>query len=154
MNIVLYQPEIPQNTGNIARTAAVSASTLHLIKPMGFSLSEKALRRAGLDYWNLLDVHVYENFEDFKKTYPNQQLYLLTTHAQKSYADYHYRPDDFFMFGKETAGVPEYIHKDPLVTSIRIPMLDLEQARSLNLSNAVSIILYEALKQNSFPNLR
>lgn len=154
MNIVLYQPEIPQNTGNIARTAAVTATTLHLIKPMGFSLSDKALRRAGLDYWNLLDVHVYDSFEDFKKTYPNQRLYLLTTHAQQCYSDFHYTPEEFFLFGKETAGVPDNIHHDPLVTSIRIPMLDLEQARSLNLANAVNIILYEALKQNGFPNLR
>ncbi len=154
MNIVLYQPEIPQNTGNIARTAAVTATTLHLIKPLGFSLSEKALKRAGLDYWNLLDLHVYENYEEFKNIYPDKQLYLLTTHAEQCYSDFQYTSEDFFLFGKETAGVPETIHKDPKVTSIRIPMLDLEQARSLNLANAVNIILYEALKQNGFPNLR
>lgn len=153
MNIVLYQPEIPQNTGNIARTCAITETTLHLIKPLGFSLDEKHLKRAGLDYWDLLDLHVYESFEDFIEKNKDIQLYLLTTKAEKFHDAIEYDKDAYLMFGKETAGIPSEIHKAYPENRFRIPMRNHEKARSLNLSNAVNIVLYEALRQHNFPGL-
>jgi len=153
MNIVLYQPEIPQNTGNISRTCALTETSLHLIKPLGFSLDEKHLKRAGLDYWNLLDLHVYECFEDFKEKNPQSKLYLLTTKAEKFYDAIEYDEDAFLMFGKETAGIPREIHEAYPENRFRIPMRNHEDARSLNLSNAVNIVLYEALRQHRFQGM-
>lgn len=151
MNIILLEPEIPQNTGNIARTCAATGASLHLIKPLGFSIEEKAVKRAGLDYWDLLDLHVHESYEDFILKYPNQIVFMATTKADHTYVDVQYPKDCFIMFGKETAGIPEEILKENREFCIRIPMK--AQARSLNLSNSVSIVLYEAMRQNNFPQL-
>lgn len=151
LNIVLLEPEIPQNTGNIARTCACTGADLHLIKPLGFSLDEKYLKRAGLDYWNMLNVHVHENFEDFRSKYPDKKIYMATTKSRKTHADVEYEKDSFIMFGKESAGIPEDILIDYKETSVRIPMSN--AARSLNLSNSVAVILYEALRQHDFDGL-
>lgn len=153
MNIVLYQPEIPQNTGNIARTCALTETNLHLIKPLGFSLDEKHLKRAGLDYWDLVNVNVYESFDEFIEKNPDIKLYILTTKADKFYHEIEYDPNAFLMFGKETAGIPEEIHQVYPDNRFRIPMRNHPKARSLNLSNAVNIVLFEALRQNDFIGL-
>ena len=152
MNIVLHQPEIPQNAGNIARTCACTGSSLHLIRPLGFRLGEKHLKRAGLDYWDKLDVHVYDNFEDFLEKNPGAKIFMATTKGPRKYTDVSYGSDDFIMFGKETAGIPEDILARYKETSIRIPMLN--ELRSLNLANSVSIVLYEALRQLDFPGMQ
>ncbi len=148
MNIVLHQPEIPQNTGNIGRTCAATGSSLHLIRPLGFIINDKTLKRAGMDYWKDLDVHYYDSFEDFLTKNNNPVIYMATTKARKNYCDVKYNSDDFIMFGSEGSGIPEEILLKYKETSVRIPML--EQYRSLNLSNSVAIVLYEALKQNNF----
>lgn len=153
MNIVLYQPEIPQNTGNIARTCALTETNLHLIKPLGFSLDEKHLKRAGLDYWELVNVKVYDSFDDFIAKNPNIKLYILTTKADNFYHEIEYDADAYLMFGKETAGIPEEIHQNYPDNRFRIPMRNHPKARSLNLSNAVNIVLFEALRQNGFSGL-
>lgn len=153
MNVVLYQPEIPQNTGNISRTCALTETSLHLIKPLGFSLDEKHLKRAGLDYWNLLDLYIYESFEDFKEKNCKSQIYLLTTKAEKLYDAIEYDDNAFLMFGRETSGIPASIHEAYPDNRFRIPMRNHENARSLNLSNAVSIVLFEALRQHNFQGL-
>lgn len=152
MHIVLIEPEIPANTGNIARTCVVTGTSLHLIKPLGFSVDDKQLKRAGLDYWNLLDIHYYDNFQELQEKYPESKFYYATTKAEKSYADFAFGDNDFLVFGKETAGIPKSILESNKDTCIRIPMG--EDLRSLNLSNAVAIVLYEALRQQGFPNLR
>lgn len=152
MHIVLLEPEIPSNTGNIGRTCVATGTDLHLIRPLGFSLSEKALKRAGLDYWKDLDVSVYEDYEDFLAKNPGAHVYLATTKARRTYTDVCYGPDDFIMFGKETAGIPEEILVAHEEDCIRIPMKD--DYRSLNLSNAAAIVLYEALRQQDFAGLR
>ncbi len=151
MNIVLLEPEIPQNAGNIARTCAVTKSTLHLIKPLGFSVEDKYLKRAGLDYWNLLDIYYYDNFDDFLKKNKYPVIFMATTKSKKLYTDVQYQQNDYIMFGKESAGIPEEILLQYPQTSVRIPMF--EQARSLNLSNAVAVVLYEALRQQNFDGL-
>ena len=151
MHVVLLEPEIPQNAGNIARTCAVTDVVLHLIKPLGFSVEDKYLKRAGLDYWNLLDIRYYENFADFLEKNPNATLWLATTKAKHVYTDVTYGENDYIMFGKESAGIPEEILLQYPEHSIRIPML--EAARSLNLSNAVAIVVYEALRQQGFPHM-
>lgn len=153
MNILLYQPEIPQNTGNIARTCALTETSLHLIKPLGFSLDEKHLKRAGLDYWDLVNVSVYESFEDFMEKNPEAKLYILTTKATRFYHEIDYDEEAFLMFGRETAGIPGEIHEAHPDNRFRIPMRNHEKARSLNLSNAVNIVLYEALRQHNFKGL-
>ena len=145
MHIVLLEPEIPQNAGNIARTCAVTNSVLHLIKPLGFSVEDKYLKRAGLDYWKLLDIRYYENFEDFCERNPNAKIWMASTKARHIYADVTYGENDYIMFGKESAGIPEEILMAHEANTIRIPML--EAARSLNLSNSVAIIIYEAMRQ-------
>ncbi|MGL4345964.1 MAG: tRNA (uridine(34)/cytosine(34)/5-carboxymethylaminomethyluridine(34)-2'-O)-methyltransferase TrmL [Cellulosilyticaceae bacterium] len=152
MHIVLHEPEIPQNTGNIARTCAATGATLHLIEPLGFSLDEKQLKRAGLDYWELLDVRTYKNFEEFVEKNNNPNIYMATTKSKQTYADVSYEEDAYIMFGKESAGIPEEILLNYKATSVRIPMR--QEARSLNLSNSVSIIIYEALRQNAFSHLK
>ena len=145
MHIVLLEPEIPQNAGNIARTCAVTNTVLHLIKPLGFSVEDKYLKRAGLDYWKLLDIRYYENFQDFLDKNPNAKIWMATTKAKHVYTDVTFGENDYLMFGKESAGIPEEILLQYPDTAIRIPML--EAARSLNLSNSVAIIIYEALRQ-------
>lgn len=152
MNIVLHQPEIPANTGNIGRTCVATGSILHLIEPLGFRLNEKDLKRAGMDYWDKLDVRRYINFEDFLAKNPNAKIWMATTKAKHVYTEVEYGPDDYIMFGKESAGIPEEILVDYEDTCVRIPMLD--EIRSLNLSNSVSIMLYEALRQNNFSNMQ
>lgn len=151
MNIVLHQPEIPGNTGNIGRTCVAAGVSLHLIEPLGFRLDEKSLKRAGMDYWSLLDVHRYMNFQDFQDQNPGAKIWMATTKARRTYTQVQYGPDDFIMFGKESAGIPEEILVDHEDTCIRIPMLP--AIRSLNLSNSVAIILYEAMRQNGFHGL-
>lgn len=148
MNIVLHQPEIPQNTGNIGRTCVATGSSLHLIRPLGFMINDKTLRRAGMDYWKYLDVHYYDNFEDFVEKNNNPTIYMATTKARKTYCDVEYKNDDFIMFGSEGSGIPEEILLKYKETSVRIPML--EEYRSLNLSNSAAIVLYEALRQQNF----
>ncbi len=151
MNIVLLEPEIPANTGNIGRTCVATGSSLHLIKPLGFELDEKHLRRAGMDYWKLIDLHVYENYEDFCNKNGGAVMHYATTKGQKMYTEASFGPDDYIMFGKESKGIPEEIlvaHPD---SCIRIPMLG--DIRSLNLGNSVAVVLYEALRQNNFTGL-
>lgn len=152
MNIILHQPEIPANTGNIGRTCVATNTVLHLIEPLGFRLNEKEVKRAGMDYWEHLDVRRYVNFEEFLEKNPNARIYMATTKARRSYTEVSYGPDDYIMFGKESAGIPEEILVEYEETCIRIPMLP--QIRSLNLSNSVSIVLYEALRQNNFSNMQ
>ncbi|NDL66759.1 tRNA (cytidine(34)-2'-O)-methyltransferase [Anaerotalea alkaliphila] len=152
MHIVLLEPEIPQNTGNIGRTCVATGSSLHLIKPLGFSLDEKSLKRSGLDYWKLLDLHVYEDFNDFLSRNPQARIHMATTKATNTYADVAYRESDFLMFGRESSGIPEEILLGNKENCIRIPMLP--SIRSLNLSNAVSIVVYEALRQTGFAALQ
>lgn len=151
MNIVLHQPEIPQNTGNIGRTCAATGSSLHLIRPLGFSVSDRALKRAGMDYWHDLDVHYYDSFADFTSQNPNAKIYMATTKAKHTYTEVNYGRDDFIMFGSEGSGIPEEILMDCRDTCIRIPML--AKYRSLNLSNSVAVVLYEALRQTGFDSL-
>lgn len=152
MNIVLHQPEIPGNTGNIGRTCVATGTSLHLIEPLGFRLDEKSLKRAGMDYWPLLDVHRYMNFQEFKEKNPGVKLWMATTKAKRVYTEVSYGLDDFIMFGKESAGIPEEILVEHEENCIRIPMLP--EIRSLNLSNSAAIILYEALRQNQFGDMQ
>ena len=152
LNIVLHEPEIPANTGNIGRTCVATGTRLHLIEPLGFRLNEKAIKRAGMDYWEHLDVRRYMNFEEFLEKNPGAKIWMATTKAKKVYTEAEFGPDDYIMFGKESAGIPEEILVDHEETCIRIPMLD--KVRSLNLSNSVSIVLYEALRQNQFANMQ
>lgn len=151
LNIVLHEPEIPANTGNIGRTCVASGARLHLIEPLGFRLGEKEMKRAGLDYWEKLDVLIYDNYEDFLERNPNANIYMATTKAQHVYTEVHYDPDCYIMFGKESAGIPEDILVKHPDTCIRIPMIG--DIRSLNLSNSVAIVLYEALRQNDFSHM-
>ena len=151
LNIVLFEPEIPANTGNIGRTCVATGTRLHLIEPLGFSLSEKALKRAGMDYWKDLDVTTYVNWEDFCQKNPDAKIYFATTKARHVYSEVNYESDCYIMFGKESAGIPEEILKEHPDTCVRIPMLG--ETRSLNLSNSVAIVLYEALRQNSFDHM-
>ena len=148
LNIVLLEPEIPANTGNIGRTCCATGTRLHLIEPLGFQINEKALKRAGMDYWDKLDVVVYDCYEDFCEKNPDAKIYYATTKAPNKYCDAKFEEDCFIMFGKESAGIPESILVNNQETCIRIPMNP--EIRSLNLSNSVAIVLYEALRQNDF----
>jgi tRNA (cytidine/uridine-2'-O-)-methyltransferase len=152
MHIVLVEPEIPANTGNISRTCAATGITLHLVRPLGFSTDDKYLKRAGLDYWHLLDLHYHDSFEELKAAYPNGRFFYATTKAKRWYSEFQYREDDFFVFGKETKGLPDELIQENMDTCIRIPIR--ADARSLNLSNAVAIVVFEALRQLNFPGLR
>ena len=152
MNIVLHQPEIPANTGNIGRTCVATGTGLHLIEPLGFRLSEKEIKRAGMDYWERLKSARYINFEDFKEKNPGVKIWMASTKAKYVYTDVVFGEDDYVMFGKESAGIPEEILVDYEESCIRIPMLS--AIRSLNLSNSVSIVLYEALRQNNFSGMQ
>ena len=153
LNIVLFQPEIPQNTGNIARTCVLTNSKLHLIKPLGFTLEEKHLKRAGLDYWKDLRLEIHESYEDFREKYPEAILYLSTTHGSKYYDEVSYKEGDFIVFGRESSGLPDYIKEENRENCIRVPMLQ-TSTRSLNLSNTVAIVAYEALRQLGYPNMK
>jgi tRNA (cytidine/uridine-2'-O-)-methyltransferase len=152
LNIVLYEPEIPANTGNIGRTCVATGTRLHLIEPLGFRLDEKSLRRAGMDYWPQLDVTRYLNFQDFLEKNPGARIYMATTKGQKVYTEVSYEPDCYIMFGKESAGIPEEILRENPKTAVRIPMIG--ETRSLNLGNSVAIVLYEALRQNGFEHMK
>lgn len=151
MHIVLVEPEIPGNTGNISRLCAAEHLTLHLVKPLGFSLDDRHMKRAGLDYWDLLDVHVHENFEEVQRMLAGHHFYYNTTKAVRAYSDVSFTAGDVLVFGKETKGLPEDLLLAHEENCIRIPMI--EEARSLNLSNAVAIVAMEALRQQGFPHL-
>ena len=151
LNIVLLEPEIPANTGNIGRTCVAAGARLHLIEPLGFSLSEKALKRAGMDYWKDLDVTTYIDYSDFLDKNPGAKIYMATTKARKVYTEVSYEPDSFIMFGKESAGIPEEILVENKENCVRIPMMG--DIRSLNLGNSAAIVLYEALRQNGFKGM-
>ncbi len=153
LNIVLFEPEIPQNTGNIARTCAATGSNLHLIKPLGFSVQDKYLKRAGLDYWSLVNITYHDDFNEFLKTVKDKQIFISTTKESRLYTDVKYTDNCYILFGKETAGLPDYIHAKFNENRIRIPMINNEHARSLNLANSVNIVMYEALRQLGFPQM-
>lgn len=151
MNIVLYEPEMPMNTGNIGRTCVATNTRLHLIEPLGFRLSAREVKRAGLDYWPHLDVTVYSDYQDFLEKNPGAKIYMATTKAPHVYTEVQYEPDCYIMFGPESRGIPEEILVNHPDTSVRIPMWG--ETRSLNLSNSVAVILYEALRQNGFEKM-
>ena len=152
MNIVLVEPEIPQNAGNIARTCAATGSRLHMIRPLGFSLADKYLKRAGLDYWRFLDYVVYDSLEDFFEKNPGASCRYASTKARKRYDEVRYEPGEYLVFGRESRGLDEGLLRREYERCVRIPMIP--QARSLNLSNSVAIVLYEALRQQGFPGLK
>lgn len=151
MHIVLIEPEIPGNTGNIARLCAATGIELHLVKPLGFSTDDKYLKRAGLDYWHLVKVHYHENFEEVLDRYQNHNFYYLSTKALRTYTEVSYTQEDMLVFGKESAGIPETILNENWESTVRIPMIS--EARSLNLSNSVAIVAYEAMRQLNYVNL-
>ena len=152
VHIVLHEPEIPANTGNIGRTCVATGSVLHLIEPLGFQINDKMLKRSGLDYWDKLEVHRYVNFEEFLEKNPGARIYMATTKSKQTYTDVSYEDGCYIMFGKESAGIPEEILMQYKETCVRIPMLD--QIRSLNLGNSVAIVCYEALRQQGFKELQ
>lgn len=152
MHIVLVEPEIPQNTGNIARSCALTGTVLHLVKPLGFSLQDRYLKRAGLDYWNEVEVKVWEGFAEVREAYKESDFYLATTKAERRYTEILYKNDDFIVFGRETRGLPQDLLQKYRDYTIRIPMRDL--GRSLNLANSAAILLFEALRQQGFPGLK
>ncbi len=151
LHIVLVEPEIPHNTGSIARTCAVTGAVLHLIRPLGFSTDDRYLKRAGLDYWKYVDIRYYDSFSELVAHYPSHRFFCATTKAKKFYTDFQYKDEDFFVFGKETKGLPPEILQQFQETCIRVPLLP--DKRSLNLSQSVGIIIYEALRQLDFPNM-
>ena len=152
IDIILVEPEIPMNTGNIARTCACTGARLHLIKPLGFDISDRAVKRAGLDYWQYVDISVYENIEEFFEKNGDENLFLATTKAPRCYSQADFSGDVKLMFGKETAGLPQWLREKYSHCCLRIPMLN--DLRSLNLANSVAILCYEALRQQGFPNLK
>lgn len=154
LNVVLVEPEIPQNTGNIIRTCAATGTTLHLVRPLGFSLDDKHLKRSGLDYWDIANIQYYDSFEEVKEKYPDSKFFYSTTKVNQSHSDVKFEDNSFIVFGKETKGLPKELIEKNLETCIRIPMIDIEKARSLNLSNSVAIVVYEALRQLGYPNMR
>ena len=151
-HIVLVEPEIPQNTGNISRTCAVTGSVLHLVRPLGFSVDDRQLKRAGLDYWQYLDIRYHNSFEDVERAFPKGRFFLCTTRATRIYTDVQFKDGDLLVFGKETAGLPQALLDRRTGDAVRIPMGD--GLRSLNLSNSAAIVLYEALRQTGFAGLR
>ncbi|GAA0710248.1 tRNA (uridine(34)/cytosine(34)/5-carboxymethylaminomethyluridine (34)-2'-O)-methyltransferase TrmL [Paraclostridium ghonii] len=154
LNIVLVEPEIPQNTGNIIRSCAATGTNLHLVRPLGFCMDDKYLKRAGLDYWDLVEIKYYDSFDEVREQNPGAKFFYSTTKAKQTHSDVEYEDNSFIVFGKETKGLPESLIMENLETAIRIPMVDIEKARSLNLSNSVAIVLFEALRQIGYPNLR
>lgn len=153
LNIVLYQPEIPQNTGNIGRTCVLTGSRLHLIRPLGFEISDKQIRRTGLDYWKDVDLEIHESWEAFKSKYPNAVIYAITTRGEKYYDQVSFQDGDFVLFGRESSGLPDPVRQELQGHLIRIPMIK-TSARSLNLSNTVAVVAYEAMKQMGFPGMK
>jgi len=151
LHLVLVEPEIPANTGNISRTCAVTGCVLHLVGPLGFSIDDKHLKRAGLDYWDMLDIRTYENYEEFLAKNPDAPMYYLSTKAPRAYHEIQYHDGDYLVFGRETKGLPEMLLQEHLDRCLRIPMRP--DARSLNLSNAVAIVAFEALRQLNFPGM-
>lgn len=154
INIVLFQPEIPQNTGNIIRTCANIGATLHLIKPLGFSLQDKYLKRSGLDYWDIANIQYYDSFQELRDKFPNEDFFFSTTKGHKSHSDVNYSDGCFIVFGRETKGLPDYVVEGQDEYCVRIPMRDIEGARCLNLSNAVAIVAYEAMRQLDYADLK
>ena len=152
LHIVLVEPEIPPNTGNISRTCAATGTWLHLVKPLGFSIDDRTLKRAGLDYWPFVKVEIHENLDAFLEEYQGHRMWLSTTKGKQRYTDVRYQDEDMLLFGKETAGLPEWLREKYRERCIRIPMVS--EARSLNLSNSVAIIAYEALRQQGFEGLK
>ena len=152
LNIILYEPEMPGNTGNIGRTCVATGTKLHLIEPLGFRINDKTLKRAGMDYWDKLDVTRYDDWNDFMERNPEAKIYYATTKAKHTYTEVTYEPDCFIMFGKESAGIPEEILVEHPEEFIRIPMIG--DIRSLNLSNSAAVVLYEALRQNNFDHMQ
>lgn len=153
LNIVLFQPEIPQNTGNIARTCVLTDCNLHLIKPLGFSLDEKHLKRAGLDYWQYLNLFIYDSYEELREKFKESTFYFSTTHGTKFHTQVQFKQGDFVVFGRESSGLPEYIKNSDPEKCIRVPMIK-STTRSLNLSNSAAVVIYEALRQNDFPDMK
>lgn len=153
LHVVLVEPEIPQNTGNIARTCAATNTTLHLVRPLGFNIDEKSVRRAGLDYWRYVDLIVHDSLDKFLSEHGNARLFLATTHGDNCYTDFEYEDGDMFLFGRETRGLPKELIGNYNDTAIRIPMSENTRLRSLNLANSVNVVLFEALRQNGFPGL-
>ncbi|MEG0291909.1 MAG: tRNA (uridine(34)/cytosine(34)/5-carboxymethylaminomethyluridine(34)-2'-O)-methyltransferase TrmL [Anaerovoracaceae bacterium] len=154
LHIVLVEPEIPPNTGNIARTCAATGVALHLVKPLGFSIDDKQVKRAGLDYWKFVDLHIYENLEEFLQIHKEKRKFLATTKGGRVYSDIQYKDEDMILLGKETKGLPENLINEHKEMAIRIPMSQDTRLRSLNLSNCANIIIFEALKQVGFPGLK
>lgn len=154
LHIVFVEPEIPPNTGNIARTCAATNTKLHLVKPLGFDIGEKAVKRAGLDYWPYVDLEVHESLDDFMDKYKDKRKFLATTKGGKIYTEFEYRDDDMFLFGRETKGLPRDFIAENAELAIRIPMSEDTRLRSFNLSNSANIILFEALRQLDFPELK
>ena len=154
IHIVLVEPEIPPNTGNIARSCAATDSVLHLVKPLGFSLDEKSLRRAGLDYWPYVKLEVHESLEDFLEKYRDRRMWLATTKGGRYYTEAEFHDEDMLLFGKETAGLPKEFIESRKEWAVRIPMSESTRLRSFNLSNAANIVLFEALRQLGFPGLK
>jgi len=153
LNIVLFEPEIPQNTGNIARTCVLTNCKLHLIKPLGFNIDEKHLRRAALDYWKFLDLSVYDSYKELREKYSDSHFYFSTTKGKNIYSEAQFKSEDFIVFGRESSGLPDDIRDSDPDSCIRVPMLE-SSTRSLNLSNTVAIVIYEALRQLEFPNMK
>ena len=154
LHIVFVEPEIPPNTGNIARTCAATNTKLHLVKPLGFDISEKAVKRAGLDYWPYVDLEIHESLDDFMEKYKDKRKFLATTKGGHIYTDFEYMDDDMFLFGRETKGLPRDFIAQNEEMAIRIPMSENTRIRSFNLSNSANIILFEALRQLGFPELK
>ena len=154
INVVLVEPEIPQNTGNIIRTCAATGANLHLVRPLGFSLEDKHLKRCGLDYHDIANIKYYDSIEEVFEKNPNGKFFFSTTKVNQSHSDVEFVENSFIMFGKETKGLPESLIKKNLETGIRIPMIQNEKARSLNLSNSVAIVVYEALRQLRYPDMK
>ena len=154
LHIVFVEPEIPPNTGNIARTCAATNTTLHLVKPLGFSIDDKSLKRAGLDYWPFVNLELHENLESFLRQYQDRRMFLATTKGGHLYTDFSYQDEDMFLFGKETAGLPRDFIQARSERAIRIPMSENTRLRSFNLANSANIILFEALRQLNFPDLK
>lgn len=153
MHVVLVQPEIPPNTGNIARTCAATGTVLHLVKPLGFNIDEKSVKRAGLDYWQYVDIRVHESLDAFMTEYGDRRMFLSTTKGAHKYTDIRFQDEDMILFGRETAGLPRDFIAEHEESAIRIPMSEDTRLRSLNLANSVNIVLFEALRQQDFPNL-
>lgn len=154
LHIVFVEPEIPPNTGNIARTCAATNTKLHLVKPLGFDISDKAVKRAGLDYWPYVDLEIHESLDDFMEKYKDKRKFLATTKGGRIYTDFEYMDDDMFLFGRETKGLPRDFIAQNEEMAIRIPMSENTRLRSFNLSNSANIILFEALRQLDFPELK